>query len=118
MVKGRLLKDNNKDYVELPCGYKIIGNPKKANLLKKLHLSKCEKCDMYMKACGITSLKVIPPNLSEDKSVNNFMRKGENYKTAQLKVLKQKLNEASKKRLEGDLKFSEVDINQFFNITK
>lgn len=110
MVKGKIFDDTNKDFVELLCGYKIIGNPKKTALLKRLHLSKCEHCKKLMAHIDKGTLKVISPDLSEDPKVKYYMCKGEKFSDAVRKVFKEKGQEAIKLRNEGDNRLTVMDL--------
>jgi hypothetical protein len=110
MVKGKIFDDTNKDFVELLCGYKIIGNPKKTVLLKRLHLSKCEHCKKLMARVNKGSLKVISPDLSDDPKVKYYMCRGSTFKDAVHKVLKEKDREAIKLRKEGDNRLTVMDL--------
>lgn len=110
MVKGKVIDDTNKDFVELLCGYKIIGNPKKTALLKRLHLSKCEHCKKLMARVNQGTLKVISPDLSEDPKVKYYMCNGSTFSEAVKKVMTEKGEEAIKLRKEGDNRLTVMDL--------
>lgn len=110
MVKGKLIDDTNKDYIELLCGYRIIGNPKKIALLKRLHLSKCHHCEKLMASVNQGRLKVISPDLSEDPKVKYYMCRGETFSNSIQKVFKEREKETIKLRNEGDNRLTVMDL--------
>ena len=94
MDKPIIFKDTNKNYNELLCGYKIIGNPKKTALIKRLHLTKCEHCKKLMALVDEGTIKVIIPDLSEDPKVKYYMNRGHTYSTAVNKLLREEGRDA------------------------
>lgn len=115
MVKGKLIENINKDLTLLPCGYKIIGNPKKKILLKRLHLSKCEKCKLLQPLVDEGKMSFIGPDLSYDPKFKYYMKRGYTSYTASKKVFKEREDETSKLRNEGDNKLSIIDLLQKVN---
>ena len=88
----------NKSYEELSCGYKIYGNRKKCDLVKRLHTKKCEQCQNYnkfMKEHGNNLIKegeqyILYNYYSDEKKMGQLMKKGVDYHTARERVTKMK----------------------------
>ena len=84
-----IVNDCNKDLESIYCGKQLIGNPKKMQLLKRLHLKKCDICKDMVKQLNAGKANFIQIDLSEDKRVLEYMNKGLNCREAYRKIEKE-----------------------------